>query len=77
GSMRCDANISLRPYGQEEFGTKTEIKNLNSFSNVRRGLAYEEKRQAQVLNRGDRVVQSTLRWDKDNQKTVLMRVKEG
>lgn len=77
GSMRCDANISLRPYGQEKFGTKTEIKNLNSLSNVRRGLAYEQKRQAQVLNRGDRVVQSSLRWDKDNQRTVLMRVKEG
>ncbi|KAA9302235.1 Asp-tRNA(Asn)/Glu-tRNA(Gln) amidotransferase subunit GatB [Aerococcus sp. UMB8608] len=77
GSMRCDANISLRPYGQEAFGTKTEIKNLNSFNNVRRGLAYEEKRQAQVLNSGDQVLQSTLRWDDANNKTVLMRVKEG
>ncbi|OFT39684.1 Asp-tRNA(Asn)/Glu-tRNA(Gln) amidotransferase subunit GatB [Aerococcus sp. HMSC06H08] len=77
GSMRCDANISLRPYGQEVFGTKTEIKNLNSFNNVRRGLAYEEKRQAQVLNSGDQVLQSTLRWDDANNKTVLMRVKEG
>ncbi|AMB94332.1 Asp-tRNA(Asn)/Glu-tRNA(Gln) amidotransferase subunit GatB [Aerococcus sanguinicola] len=77
GSMRCDANISLRPYGQEAFGTKTEIKNLNSFNNVRRGLAYEEKRQAQVLNSGDQILQSTLRWDDANNKTVLMRVKEG
>ncbi|MDO4680644.1 MAG: Asp-tRNA(Asn)/Glu-tRNA(Gln) amidotransferase subunit GatB [Aerococcus sp.] len=77
GSMRCDANISIRPYGQDEFGTKTEIKNLNSFNNVRRGLAYEEQRQAHVLNSGDRVVQSTLRWDDGNKKTVLMRVKEG
>lgn len=77
GSMRCDANISLRPYSQEAFGTKTEIKNLNSFNNVRRGLAYEEKRQAQVLNSGDQVLQSTLRWDDANNKTVLMRVKEG
>ncbi|MDO4670699.1 MAG: Asp-tRNA(Asn)/Glu-tRNA(Gln) amidotransferase subunit GatB [Aerococcus sp.] len=77
GSMRCDANISIRPYGQEEFGTKTEIKNLNSFNNVRRGIAYEEQRQARVLNSGDKVVQSTLRWDDTNKKTVLMRVKEG
>lgn len=77
GSMRCDANISIRPYGQEEFGTKTEIKNLNSFNNVRRGLAYEEQRQARVLNKGDKVVQSTLRWDDAHKKTILMRVKEG
>ena len=46
GSLRCDANISLRPVGQEEFGTKTELKNLNSFNFVRKGLEYEEKRQA-------------------------------
>ena len=52
GSMRCDANISIRPFGQEKFGTKTELKNLNSFNFVRRGLAHEEKRQAQVLNAG-------------------------
>lgn len=77
GSMRCDANISIRPYGQEEFGTKTEIKNLNSFNNVRRGLAYEEQRQARILNKGDKVVQSTLRWDDAHKKTFLMRVKEG
>lgn len=77
GSMRCDANISLRPYGQDAFGTKTEIKNLNSLSNVRRGLAYEEKRQAQVLNAGGEVVQSTLRYDDAQRKTILMRVKEG
>lgn len=77
GSMRCDANISIRPYGQEEFGTKTEIKNLNSFNNVRRGLAYEEQRQARILNKGDKVVQSTLRWDDAHKKTILMRVKEG
>lgn len=77
GSMRCDANISLRPYGQEKFGTKTEIKNLNSFNNVRKGLEYEQKRQARVLNSGDKIVQSTLRWDDANNKTILMRVKEG
>lgn len=77
GSMRCDANISLRPFGQEEFGTKTEIKNLNSITNVRRGLAYEEKRQARVLNSGDRVRQASLRWDGDANQTRLMRLKEG
>ena len=58
GSLRCDANISLRPVGQEEFGTKTELKNLNSFNFVRKGLEYEEKRQeassrclAELLNK--------------------------
>ena len=50
GSLRCDANISIRPYGQEEFGTKTELKNLNSFNFVRRGLEHEEIRQAEVLS---------------------------
>lgn len=77
GSMRCDANISIRPYGQDEFGTKTEIKNLNSFNNVRHGIAYEEQRQARVLNSGERVVQATMRWDDANKKTTIMRVKEG
>ena len=49
GSLRCDANISLRPIGQEKFGTKAELKNLNSFNFVRRGLEFEEKRQEKVL----------------------------
>lgn len=48
GSMRCDANISIRPVGQKEFGVKTELKNLNSFTNVRKGIEYEIKRQAEV-----------------------------
>lgn len=77
GSMRCDANISLRPYGQKEFGTKNELKNLNSFNYVRKGLAYEEKRQAQVLNAGGVVEQATRRYDENTGKTQLMRVKEG
>ena len=77
GSLRCDANISLRPVGQEEFGTKTEIKNLNSFAHVRSGLAYEEIRQAEVLNDGGEIEQETRRWDDGNKKTILMRVKEG
>ncbi|SNI15416.1 glutamyl tRNA-Gln amidotransferase chain B [Streptococcus pneumoniae] len=57
GSMRVDANISLRPYGQEKFGTKTELKNLNSFSNVRKGLEYEVQRQAEILRSGGQIRQ--------------------
>ena len=63
GSMRVDANISLRPYGQEEFGTKTELKNLNSFSNVRKGLEYEVERQAKILRSGGVIRQETRRYD--------------
>lgn len=77
GSMRCDANISLRPYGQEEFGTKAELKNLNSLNYVRRGLAYEEKRQARVLMSGGVIQQETRRFDEATGETLLMRVKEG
>lgn len=77
GSLRCDANISLRPYGQEEFGTKTELKNLNSFNFVRKGLEYEEKRQADVLISGGVIDQETRRFDEATGRTLLMRVKEG
>ena len=77
GSMRCDANISLRPYGQEEFGTKTELKNLNSMTFVKKGLAYEEKRQARVLLSGGEIKQETRRFDEKTNQTILMRVKEG
>lgn len=77
GSMRCDANISLRPYGQEEFGTKTELKNLNSMSFVKKGLAFEEKRQARVLLSGGVIEQETRRYDESTGETLLMRVKEG
>ncbi|HZG71465.1 MAG TPA: Asp-tRNA(Asn)/Glu-tRNA(Gln) amidotransferase subunit GatB [Chondromyces sp.] len=77
GSLRCDANISLRPYGQEEFGTKTELKNLNSFNFVRKGLEYEQERQAQVLMSGGVIEQETRRFDEATGKTILMRVKEG
>ncbi len=77
GSLRCDANISLRPVGQEEFGTKTELKNLNSFNFVRKGLEYEEIRQAEVLNAGGVIEQETRRFDESTGKTLLMRVKEG
>ncbi|MFC0189980.1 Asp-tRNA(Asn)/Glu-tRNA(Gln) amidotransferase subunit GatB [Fictibacillus aquaticus] len=77
GSLRCDANISLRPYGQEEFGTKTELKNLNSFAHVLKGLEHEEVRQAEVLNAGGVIDQETRRFDESSKKTILMRVKEG
>ncbi|GAA0328889.1 Asp-tRNA(Asn)/Glu-tRNA(Gln) amidotransferase subunit GatB [Bacillus carboniphilus] len=77
GSLRCDANISLRPVGQEEFGTKTELKNLNSFNFVRKGLEHEEKRQAEILRAGGEIQQETRRFDENTSTTVLMRVKEG
>jgi aspartyl-tRNA(Asn)/glutamyl-tRNA(Gln) amidotransferase subunit B len=77
GSMRCDANISLRPYGQEEFGVKTELKNLNSFNNVRRGLQFEQQRQEKELIAGNELPQETRRYDDVTRGTLLMRVKEG
>ncbi|CAK21189.1 Asp-tRNA(Asn)/Glu-tRNA(Gln) amidotransferase subunit GatB [Listeria welshimeri] len=77
GSMRCDANISIRPIGQEAFGVKTELKNLNSFNNVRKGIEYEEKRQAEVLLSGGIIEQETRRFEEATGKTSLMRIKEG
>lgn len=77
GSLRCDANISLRPIGQEKFGTKTELKNLNSFNFVRKGLEYEMKRQEKVLLSGGVIQQETRRYDEATGTTILMRVKEG
>ncbi|QHW33131.1 Asp-tRNA(Asn)/Glu-tRNA(Gln) amidotransferase subunit GatB [Paenibacillus rhizovicinus] len=76
GSLRCDANISIRPYGQEQFGTRAELKNMNSFRGVQRGLEYEEMRQADVLDSGGKVVQETRRWDETQGKTFSMRSKE-
>ena len=76
GSLRCDANVSVRPKGQEAFGTKTEVKNMNSFRNVERAIAYEIKRQIALLEEGGEVVQETLLWDTDAQKTRTMRSKE-
>ena len=76
GSLRCDANISLRPVGQREFGTKTEIKNMNSFRNVQRGLEYEQERQTGILARGENIAQQTLRWDEATGTTLVMRSKE-
>ncbi|MDR1521396.1 MAG: Asp-tRNA(Asn)/Glu-tRNA(Gln) amidotransferase subunit GatB [Streptococcaceae bacterium] len=77
GSMRVDANISLRAFGEKKFGVKTELKNLNSFSNVRKGLIYEQKRQEKVLRSGGVIYQETRRFDDITETTILMRVKEG
>ncbi|WP_127507169.1 Asp-tRNA(Asn)/Glu-tRNA(Gln) amidotransferase subunit GatB [Paenibacillus humicus] len=76
GSLRCDANISLRPWGQEKFGTRAELKNMNSFRGVQRGLEYEQMRQADILDGGGTVVQETRRWDDSQGKTFSMRGKE-
>jgi aspartyl-tRNA(Asn)/glutamyl-tRNA(Gln) amidotransferase subunit B len=76
GSLRCDANISLRPKGSQELGTKVEIKNMNSFRNVQHALDHEVRRQAQALRDGERIVQETRLWDPDRAQTVSMRSKE-
>jgi aspartyl-tRNA(Asn)/glutamyl-tRNA(Gln) amidotransferase subunit B len=76
GAMRCEPNISLRPVGAEKLGTKTEIKNLNSFRAVRLALDYEIKRQARLLDSGGRVLQETMGWDEARGVTVVQRSKE-
>ena len=76
GSFRCDANVSLRPRGTEPFGTRAEVKNLNSFKNVEKALHYEIMRQQEVLADGGRVVQETRLWDPDKGRTDSMRGKE-
>ena len=76
GSFRCDANISLRPKGQDKLGTRTELKNMNSFRNVQLALEYEERRQRDLLLDGGEVVQQTLLWDPDRGRTEPMRGKE-
>jgi aspartyl-tRNA(Asn)/glutamyl-tRNA(Gln) amidotransferase subunit B len=76
GSFRCDANISLRPVGQKEFGTRTELKNMNSFRNVQAALEYEIRRQRDLLLDGGKVVQQTLLWNPDTGRTEPMRGKE-
>ena len=77
GSMRCDANISVRPVGSDKLGTKTEIKNINSFSGVQKGIEYEAVRQAQILDEGGTIQQATRGWEEAKGITVLQRVKEG
>ena len=76
GSLRAEPNISLRPKGTEKFGTKTELKNLNSFRAVYRGLDYEIERQSRVLEEGGKIVQDTRRWDDVRGVTASMRSKE-
>ncbi len=76
GSFRCDANISLRPVGQEKLGIRTELKNMNSFRNVQNALEYEVRRQRDILLDGGNVVQETLLWNPDKNCTESMRGKE-
>ena len=76
GSLRCDANISLRPKGQKEFGTRTELKNLNSFKFVQKAIEYEVDRQASILEQGDKVIQETRLYDSVQGETFSMRSKE-
>jgi aspartyl-tRNA(Asn)/glutamyl-tRNA(Gln) amidotransferase subunit B len=76
GSLRCDANISLRLVGAEELGTKAEIKNMNSFRSLQRAIEYEVERQTEILDEGGRIVQETRSWDEEKGLTVSMRSKE-
>ena len=76
GNMRCDVNVSMRPKGQQELGTKAELKNLNTFKGVFHALQYEQERQSDLLSRGERVIQETRRWDPDRGETSSMRTKE-
>ena len=77
GSLRCDVNISVRPIGQEEFGVKVEIKNMNSFSAIQKAIEYEIERQIDAINDGEEIVQETRLWDENKQRTFSMRKKEG
>lgn len=79
GSMRCDVNISVRPKGRAQFGTKVEIKNMNSFSAMQRAIEYEFERQVQLIDEGegDKIVQETRLWEEAAQRTTTMRKKEG
>jgi aspartyl-tRNA(Asn)/glutamyl-tRNA(Gln) amidotransferase subunit B len=76
GSFRCDANVSLRPKGTQPLGTRTELKNLNSFKHVEKSLQYEISRQKEVIMDGGKIVQETRLWDSDKNKTTSMRGKE-
>jgi aspartyl-tRNA(Asn)/glutamyl-tRNA(Gln) amidotransferase subunit B len=76
GSFRCEPNLSLRPLGQKEFGTKVELKNINSFKFVKDAIEYEIKRQTKVLSEGGKVLQETRLWNIDRGETVVMRSKE-
>ncbi len=77
GSMRADVNLSVRPVGSEKFGTRTEMKNLNSFKAIERAIAFESKRQIEVLENGGEIIQETRRWDDNKGKSFAMRSKEN
>jgi len=77
GQLRCDVNVSVRPVGTDKYGTKIEIKNLNSISGVRRALIFEIPRQVEILRNGGTLQQETRRWDDVRGETTLMRIKES
>jgi aspartyl-tRNA(Asn)/glutamyl-tRNA(Gln) amidotransferase subunit B len=77
GSLRCDVNISVRPVGREQFGTKVEIKNMNSFSAIQKAIDYEIERQITAIESGEKIVQETRLWEEGSQRTSSMRIKEG
>ena len=77
GSLRCDVNLSVRPMGAPEFGTRTEMKNINSFKAISRAIAYEAARQIELIEDGKRIIQETRRWDENKDATYAMRSKEN
>ncbi len=77
GSLRCDVNLSVRPMGSQKLGTRTEMKNLNSFKAISRSIAYESQRQIEAIEEGKRVTQETRRWDENKDATFAMRSKEN
>ena len=77
GSMRADVNLSVRPKGSDKFGTRTEMKNINSLKAIERAIAYEAKRQIEILESGGEIIQETRRWDENRDKTFSMRSKEN
>ena len=74
GSLRCDVNISVRPVGQKKFGTKVEIKNMNSFSAIQKAIEYEIERQIEAVENGEPIFQETRLWEEGSQKTISMRI---
>jgi len=77
GSLRCEPNISVRPENEEELGTKSELKNLNSFKSVQLGVGYEIKRQSSLLDSGEKVLQETRGWNEEREESYMMRIKEA
>ncbi len=77
GSMRADVNVSVRPIGQKEFGTRSEMKNMNSFKAIYRAINFEAKRQIEILEEGGKVIQETRRWDENKDASFAMRSKEN